>query len=168
MRAVALAVAVLALAGCGGSGWRVWHGRGVSLQVPPGWYATSAQLTPVTWPVQFLAVASYPLPQGDGGADGCEPRSAVERLPANGAFLYGWEYVGIGEGPIRRSDFPVRPHRFRLGHLGRYECLDHSYLIAFREEARYFQVHVVLGRRVSTRTRELALRVLDSLLVPRR
>lgn len=168
MRVVALFAAALALAGCGGSGWRTWHGRGVSVRIPHSWHATGARLTPVTWPVQFLAVASYPLPGGDRGADGCEPKAAVDRLPANGALLFGWEYAGTVEGTIRKADFPPRPGAFRLLHRGRYECLDHSYLLRFRAAGRYFQVHVLLGRRASGRTRRLALRVLDSLVVRQR
>jgi hypothetical protein len=163
MRAIALFALGLALAGCGGSGWQTWQGRGVSIRIPRGWHATGAHLTPVTWPVQFLAVASYPLPAGDRGADGCEPKAAIDRLPSGGAFLFGWEYAGTPDGTIPTTDFPPRPHSFRLVHLGRYECLGHSYLIRFRTAGRYFQVHVLLGRRASERTHELAVRVLDSL-----
>src|SRR5689334_9886847 len=165
MRVFALFVVALTLAGCGSSGWRTWQGRGVSVRIPHGWYVTGAHLTPVTWPVQFLAVASYSLPAGDRGADGCEPKSAVDRLPADGAFLFGWEYTGAPDGPIRKADFPPRPQRFRLVHLGRYECLDHSYLLRFRSAGRYFQLHVLLGRHASIQTRKLTLRVLDSLAV---
>lgn len=165
VRVLALLTAALVLTGCGTSGSRTWQGRGVSVRIPPGWHATRARLTPVTAPVQFLAVASYPLPRGDRGADGCEPKAAVDRLPSDGAFIFGWEYVGTAEGPIRKRDFPRRPRSFRLINLGRYECLDHSYLVRFRASRRYFQVQVRLGKRASERTRELALRVLDSLVV---
>jgi hypothetical protein len=168
--AVLAALAVL-LAGCAGSSWQTWRGRGVSVRIPPGWHATSSRLTPVTWPVQFIAVASYPLPQGAAGADGCEPKEAVDRLPAGGAFLFGWEYTGFPWSDRRAAqlaDFPPRPRRFRLTHRGRYECLDHSYLLRFRSAGRYFQVHVLLGGQASARTRALALGVLDSLVVRRR
>lgn len=168
MRLIALLAAALALTVGGTSGWRTWHGRSLSVRVPPGWHATGAPLTPVTWPVQFLAVASYPLPHGDRGADGCEPKAAVDRLPADGALLFGWEYVGTPEGQIRRADFPRRPRAFRLTHLGRYECLDHSYLLRFRAAGRYFQVQVRLGKDASERTRALTLHVLDSLVVKSR
>ena len=169
MRIVPLAAAVLILSACAGSGrWGSWQSRGVSVRIPPGWHATAAPLTPVTWPVQFIAVASYPLPHGDGGADGCEPKAAVDRLPAGGVLLFGWEYVGTPEGPNRRSEFPPRPRRFRLLHLGRYECLPGSYMLRFRAAGRYFQVHVLLGRRANARGQTLALRVLDSLVIRRR
>jgi hypothetical protein len=149
-------------------GWHTWTSRGVSVRVPPRWHATSSRLTPVTWPVQFLAVASYPLPSGDRGADGCEPKAAVSRLPAKGALLFGWEYVGAPNATIHKADFPRRPTHFRLAHLARYECLDHSYLIRFRTAGRYFQVHILLGRRAGSHVRTLALHVLDSLVVRRR
>ncbi len=170
MRILAALAAALVLSACAGSAgsWTTWHGRGVSVRIPPGWHATSARLTPVTWPVQFIAAASYPLPRGYDGADGCEPKAAVDRLPPGGAFLFGWEYAGAPDGPIRKSDFPPRPSLFRLAHLGRYECLDHSYMLRFRAAGRYFQVHVLLGPRASDRTRTLALRVLDSLVVRQR
>jgi hypothetical protein len=168
MRVPCLVAVAFILSACGSGGrWETWHGRGVSARIPPGWHATSTQLTPVTWPAQFIAVASYPLPRGNGGADGCEPKAAVDRLPADGAFIFGWEYVGAA-GTVRKRDFPLRPRRFRLVHLGRYECLDHSYLIRFRDAGRYFQVHVALGRRAGERTRALAFDVLDSLRVTRR
>jgi hypothetical protein len=165
VRVLALLTAALLLTGCGASGSRTWHGRGVSVRIPQGWHATRARLTPVTWPVQFLAVASYPLPRDDRGADGCEPKAAVDRLPSAGAFIFGWEYAGTANGPIRKRDFPPRPRSFRLLHLGRYECLNHSYLVRFRAAGRYFQVQVRLGPHASLRTRNLALRVLDSLRV---
>jgi|SRR5579875_3502047 len=171
MRGLALLAATSALAGCGGAGWTTWHGRGVSVRLPPGWHAASARLTPVTWPPQFLAVASYPLPRGDGGADGCEPKAAVDRLPADGAFIFGWEYTGF-PWPARRkaqlAAFAPQPSRFRLPHLGSDECVYPSYQLRFRTAGRYFQVQVMLGRKASGRTRALALKVLDSLVVRRR
>jgi hypothetical protein len=170
MRVFALLAVALALAGCAGSGWQTWHGRGVSIRLPPGWQATSESLTDVAWPAQFLAVASYRLPHSHDGADGCEPKAAVDRLPANGAFLFGLEYLGAPAGLPGRviGVFPPRPRRFRLTHFGISGCLANSYLLRFREAGRYLQVYVVLGRRAGTRTRTLALRVLDSLVVERR
>lgn len=168
MRLLAALALAATLSACGSGTWHAWHGRGVSVRIPPGWHATSAALTPVTWPPQFLAVA---LPHGDGGADGCEPKAAVDRLPPGGAFVFGWKYTGFpwsNKRAAQRTDFPPRPRHFRLAHLGRYECLDHSYLLRFRAAGRYFQVHVLLGPRASRRTRALVLRVLDSLRVARR
>ena len=169
MRRLAFLTATLTFAGCGGAGWTTWHGRAVSFRLPPGWHATSARLTPVTWPPQFLAVASYQLPRGDSGADGCEPKAAVDRLPADGAFIFGWEYVGTAPaGEIRKADFAPRPRHFRLSHVSSNDCVYPSYQLRFRTAGRYFQVQVMLGQRASAGTRALALRVLDSLVVRRR
>ncbi|HKD95043.1 MAG TPA: hypothetical protein VKB43_10100 [Gaiellaceae bacterium] len=145
-----------------GADRHVWHARGLSARLPPGWHATAASLTPVGYP-QF-AIASYPLPRGDLGADGCEPKAALDRLPATGVFIFAWEFSGAQ----RQRDFPRRPRHFRLRHFARYECLGPSYRLSFRAAGRYFKLHVVLGKRVSRRTRAAALRTLDSLVVRRR
>jgi hypothetical protein len=162
MRLSAVLAAAAALAISTGPGRHVWYARGLSVRLPPGWHATAAPLTPVGYP-QF-AIASYPLPSDDRGADGCEPKAALDRLPATGVFIFAWEFSR--SGPTRA--FPRRPGHFRLGHFGRYECLGPSYVLRFRATGRYFQVHVVLGKRTSRRTRGLALRTLDSLVVRRR
>jgi hypothetical protein len=130
------------------------------VRYPPGWFATTRPLTPVTAPGQVLALASYPLPHDARGADGCEPKAALDRLPPDGAFLFGWD---VGSGPL--AGFPPRPRRFRLGHLATYECLGPSYLVRFREGGRDFQIHVVLGPQADAATRAAALRVLDSFVV---
>jgi hypothetical protein len=162
MRLVAAFAAATVLAGSTGPGAHVWHARGLSVRLPHGWHATAASLTPVGYP-QF-AVASYPLPRGDRGADGREPKAALDRLPATGAFIFTWEYSSTQ----RDRDFPRRPRHFRLRHFARYECLGPSYLLRFRAAGRYFQSHVVLGKRTNRSTRKLVLRVLDSLVVRQR
>ncbi|MFZ0341016.1 MAG: hypothetical protein WAL31_01610 [Gaiellaceae bacterium] len=162
MRLVAaLAAATFVAASVGGAGGHVWHARGLRVRLPSGWHATAVGLTPVGFP-QF-AIASYPLPRDDRGADGCEPKAALDRLPATGVFIFAWEFSGAQ--PHRR--FPRRPRHFRLRHFARYECLGPSYLLRFRAAGRYFQVHVVLGKQANRSTRGLALRTLDSLVVHR-
>lgn len=85
-------VGLLLLTGCGAS-WQTFRADRVSIRYPPGWFATSRPLTPVISPRQVVAVASYPLPRGNSGADGCEPKEALDRLPASGTFIFGWEYT---------------------------------------------------------------------------
>jgi hypothetical protein len=162
MRLVAALVIATVLAGSGGANGDNWHARGLSVHLPTGWHATATALTPVGYP-QF-AIGSYPLPRGDRGADGCEPKAALDRLPATGVFIFAWEFPGT------RGDhgFPRRPRHFRLRHFAPYECLGPSYLLRFRASGRYFQVHVVLGRQASRSARGLALRTLDSLVIHRR
>jgi hypothetical protein len=159
-------VAVLALAGCASStSWKTFRDRGVSVRIPAGWDATRRPLTPVTSPVQVLAVASYRLPRGKDGADGCSPKEALDRLPAKGVFVFGWEYDRPALTGVRKSDFPPRPTHFELGRRTGFECLGASYVVHFRAAGRLFQVHIVLGPKAGDAERKTALRVLDSITV---
>jgi len=135
----------------------VFHGQGISVRYPSWWHATAAPLTPVTSPVQVLAVASYPLPDNGRGADGCMPKEALDALPADGAFIYGWEY-----GSLQGENFRPRPKHFALRNVVAFECLGPSYAVHFRQAGRMFQIHVVLGSRASAYTRATVLRILDS------
>lgn len=122
----------------------------------------------MTSPAQLLAIASYPLPDGGVGADGCEPRAALDRLPPRSAFVYGWDagtVAALGRHAVR--EFPPRPKHFALGHFATYECLGPSYLLRFRQKGRAFQIHVVLGKRAGAKTRATVLRILDSFKVSR-
>jgi hypothetical protein len=157
MRSGLVLFGVLALVGCSSSHWSAYRAYGVSVRYPPDWFATSRQLTPVTSPVQVLAVASYPLPQNDRGADGCAPKEALDRLPSDGAFIYGWEY-----GPEQSSRPPKRPSHFTLTGFEQYECLGPSYALDFRESGRWFTIHVALGPHATSGTKKAVLRILDS------
>jgi hypothetical protein len=145
------------------TGWPAFHDRGVTLRYPPTWHATTARLTHVTDPVQVVAIASYPLPRNNHGDDGCEPKEALDDLPATGAFIFGWEYpADSGFGPPKARDFPPRPAHFRLIHFAHFECAGPSYGLVFRDHGRYFQIHVALGKYASPATRRLVLRILDT------
>jgi hypothetical protein len=154
-----LLLGALALTACSSTS-ETFTARGVSVRYPRGWHGTAAPLTPVTSPVQVLAVASYPLPHDARGADGCMPKEALDALPPDGAFIYGWEY----ESP-QGEVFPQRPARFALTGFEHFECLGPSYRLRFRDMGRLFDIHVALGRRASAFTRYSVLRVLDSLRV---
>lgn len=163
MKVLALILAGLALVGTTPSNWRTFRAHGVSVRYPPKWRATAQPLTPVTSPAQVLAVASYPLPGNDRGADGCEPKQALDRLPPGGAFVYGWDYGDLtGIIGVRTRDFPPRPKRFTLRGFARYECLGASYMLRFREAHRFFQIHIAFGKRANAETRSTVLRILDS------
>lgn len=168
MRRVLPCLVVLLAAGCASSStvsWKTFRDDGVSLRIPSDWHATRHRLTPVVSPVQVLAVASYPLPDGKAGADGCSPKEALDRLPADGVFLFGWEYDRPALTGVRKGDFPPRPAHFRLGNRIGFECLGPSYVVHFRQGDKLLQIHVVLGREVGDAERETALRVLDSIRV---
>jgi hypothetical protein len=163
MRFLVLLGSLAVATSCSSSNWHTFRAHGVSVRYPPGWTATSRALTPVTDPPQILAVASYPLPHDNRGADGCSPKEALDRLPADGAFIFGWEF-GAAQSPRP----PPKPSRFKLTGFARYECLGPSYALHFRESGRWFQIHVALGPRAGAATRATVLRILDSFEARRR
>ena len=67
MKLLVLLAAALALTA---SNWHIFRAHGISVRYPSGWFATARRLTLVTYPPQIIAVASYRLPRGNGGADG--------------------------------------------------------------------------------------------------
>jgi len=103
------------------------------------------------------------LPPGSSGADGCQPKEALDRLPSTGAFIFGWEYGQVSPVTgIRASDFPHRPKQFKLTGFARYECLGPSYMLRFRDAGRAFQIHIAFGRRANAATRAIIIRILDT------
>jgi hypothetical protein len=154
-----LALSVLVLTTACSSSWNTFRANGLSIRYPKGWSASSHRLTPVTSPPQVLAIGSYTLPDGSRGANGCQPKEALDRMPSSGVFIFGWEY----SGGVTGLDFPPRPRHFRLTGFADYECLGPSYLLRFRVAGRFFQIHVAFGPHASASTRATALRVLDSL-----
>lgn len=148
-----------------GTAWDTFQGDGVSVTYPRSWYATAHQLTPVTGPRQLLAIASFPLPTGDHGADGCEPKQVLDRLPSAGAFIFGWDDGSLRDTPFAAKSFPRRPRHFVFPHLLHSGCLGPSYRIRFREAGRLFQIYVVLGNQASRSTHATVLRILDSFRV---
>jgi hypothetical protein len=166
MRLGLVAASVAVILGGHHLGWHTFGSDGVTARYPPGWFATSKPLTPVTYPRQAIAIASYRLPSGPSGADGCEPKEALARLPSGGAFVFGWEYAaGSPFGPPRSADFPPRPTHFVLARPARSECLGPSYVLRFRQAGRYFQIHVALGPRATAAIRRKVLDILDSIAV---
>lgn len=156
---------VLALLGVGAAvapgSWHTYRGDRISLRYPPGWTATAHSLTAVTSPTQALAIGSYRIPTNTAGADGCEPREALDAVPAAGAFIFGWDYGRLPRAELRKS-FPLQPHHFTLTGLANYECMGHSYMLRFRAAGRGFQIHIYLGPKATATTRETVLRILDS------
>ncbi len=166
MRGALLCLVVLCAAGCASTtSWKTFRDDGVSVRIPSDWSATRHALTPVTSPVQVLAVASYRLPHGKAGAEGCSPKEALDRLPAKGVFIFGWDYDRPSLTGVRKGDFPPRPAHFALGDLTGFECLGSSYVVHFRESGRLLQIHVVLGPGAGDAERRTALHVLDSIRV---
>ncbi|MFL5910354.1 MAG: hypothetical protein ACJ768_07300 [Gaiellaceae bacterium] len=162
MRLFAVAFSTLALAGGTPPSWHTFRAHHVSVRYPATWFATAQPLTLVTGPSQAIAIASYPLPTSSAGSNGCQPKAALTRMPSNGAFIFGWDYGALASLGTSRRDFPPEPVRFRLAGFARYECMGPSYMVRFRVGGRAFQIHIYFGRKASSTTRALALRVLDS------
>jgi hypothetical protein len=163
MRLAALVIASFALSAGPSPHWRSFDSNGVSYHYPPRWAATAAPLTAVTSPQQIIALASFAFPTNVAGADGCEPKEALDRIPPNGVFIFGWEYGQLSpQLGIRPHDFPPRPKHFTLTNLAQYECMGRSYMLRFSDRGWAFQIHVSFGSRASAATRATALRILDS------
>jgi hypothetical protein len=161
MKLVALATSALTLVGGVPPAWHSYRADRISIRYPPGWTATVHSLTPVTSPAQLLAIASFPLPRTDRGADGCEPKAARDRMPAGGAFIFGWDYGQLPTLELRKN-FPPQPVHFELKGLASYECMGRSYMVRFRAAGRGFQIHIYLGSKATTETRATVLHILDS------
>jgi hypothetical protein len=113
-----------------------------------------------------MAVASYPFPR-DPRPNGCRPQGTLAAVQPAGAVIFLIEYERFAPSRFRPGDFPPRPRPFRLSGFARYECFGPSFMLRFRQEGRFFQIHVALGRRATAATRATVLRVLDSLRVER-
>jgi hypothetical protein len=151
-----LVAAALALTAAGSSGWVTFRTDGVRIRHPSGWNATARPLTPVTSPEQVLAVASFAFPKALR-PNGCRPAGTLAEKQPSGAVIFVIEY-----GADNPNAFPQRPTRFKLRGFAYYECFGRSYQLRFREAGRYFQVFVSFGRRATSSTRAIALRILDS------
>jgi len=143
------------------SSWHTHRGDRISIRYPPGWTATNRPLTAVTSPGQLVAIGSYRFPTSIAGADGCEPKEALDAIPAGGAFIFGWDYGQLPQAEMRKS-FPPKPREFKLTGLANYECMGHSYMVRFRSAGRAFQIHIYLGPKATVATRTTVLRILDS------
>jgi hypothetical protein len=125
--------------------------HGVSVTLPRGWHETTRPLTSVTYPVQRLAFASFPLTQRSSDGD-CVPMTALRRMPAGGVLVQVIESTRPSPfGPISAREFPPRPRAFRLGQLADHECGGRGYQIDFRERNRYFQLDISVGPRFHLR-----------------
>ncbi len=157
-----LAFAAVAIGAGTPSSWHTYRGDRISIRYPPGWTATARPLTAVTSPVQLVAIGSFNFPTNSARPDGLRAQgSASAAIPANGAFIFGWDYGRLPQAELRKS-FPPRPQRFRLTGLASSECMGRSYMLLFRAAGRAFQVHVYLGPKATAATRVTVLRILDS------
>ena len=173
-RITGMALCTLALAACGDEGT---HGTrdlvhfedqaaGISLSYPRGWHQYPRSLTRVAEPTQKLVITSFAVRQGRPD-EGCRPKTVIEHMPADGAFIYIFEYRQYAGRTRQLARFPRRPKHIQLRERTRveYECFGLSYGVPFRDRGRAFQAHVYLGSQATATTRARVLRTLDSLRV---
>jgi Tol biopolymer transport system component len=134
---------------------------GVWMLTPPTWSFLLEPSGPVE-PKTVFAVANFPIERGGG----CAPTRALGSLPADGALAWTTEYQ---DPPI--NEFPPRPERFSLdpASLANYECSGNhpTYMFRFRDQGRYFQIHVAIGDEANQRVRDDLLASLSSLELDR-
>jgi hypothetical protein len=155
--AVVAAVALVASAAARAVGQPVFHGPGIALRTPSGWYVTNEPLNGITDPVQRFVLSSYRIPIGADAGGSYVPSS-------HGVIAQLLEE----EPPIANpGPWQPRPHRFRLPRLGRMETLsgDHWGKLVFREHGRHFYIFIWVGRRASSAQIGLLLHALDGMTI---
>lgn len=134
---------------------------GIWMLTPPDWTFLLEPSGPVE-PATMFALANYPIERGGG----CAPTRALASLPPAGALAWATE---SRDPPV--NEFPPRPDRFSLdpASLANYECSGShpTYMFRFRDQGRYFQIHVALGEEANERVRDDLLASLSSLELDR-
>src|ERR1700722_11631392 len=155
--ALAAVVALIASTAAGAVGPRVFHGQGITIRTPSGWYVGNKPLNGINNPVQRFVLSSYQVPPGADAGGSYVPSShgviaqLVEDVPASG----------------KAGAWPPRPGRFTLPKLGRMETLDGNRWgeVIFREHGRDFYIFIWVGRLASSTQTGLLLRALDAMTV---
>jgi hypothetical protein len=175
--AACAAVAVLALAGCGGhdspASSVTEAGHGLRIALPHGWQTASVSLTPNLGPdpSEVLAAANYPLRYRPHECAHV-PVSALEDLGDVGAFVELEERRQDATDP---SEFPPRPEHFGASLGGPSEASECApgvrmteHWFGFTDHGRHFYARVAFGPSTSEDTQHDAWRLLDSLEVEAR
>jgi hypothetical protein len=134
-------------------------GQGLTIGSPPAWTIAGAGGMTLLSPQPVLTAGTWPFPAGGD----CAPTAALDSMPRDGALFWILEYPSLDD----TQEFAPRPENFSLGDLkGPFECVGQkTYLLLFRDESRFFQVHIVIGPDASDSVRSDVLEVLDSLQV---
>jgi hypothetical protein len=119
----------------------------VSIQTPQDWFLNEDPVPALLEPRVIFAASTARILQGGE----CAPDNATRDLPSDGALFWVVEYtnVGTGTGGGQRApyEFPPRSGPVQLGPVeGPFECIGvQTHLVLFRDNGRYFQVHVMFG-----------------------
>lgn len=142
----------------------VTRSGGVSAELPAGWHLLRKPITGVIYPVQALAVASYPVELGKR-PPGCHPGRLLDQKPPGGVLVEVIEWTEH-DGQPNLGDFPPRERPFRLPQraYASHECTGLGYNVSFRAHGRRFQAFVMLDReRVDPRVRRETIELLSSM-----
>jgi hypothetical protein len=91
----------------------------------------------------------------------CTPRAAIDTMPADGAFIYLFEYIDLAERWKRR--FPQRTGPLTLGPETAPECMGKSRTVIWQDRGRAFQAHAYIGAHASDRLRHDVTSILNSI-----
>ena len=145
---------------------RLFRRANVSVRYPSSWHLRTQRLDQVTDPHTLFVVSSYVVPKGP--RDTTHVQGYARGLSSNGAFILVTEIL---DGASLRWSLPrlhPKPRHFVIPRQGSGGCLRcPSIIFQFRAESRAFYVFVTIGPKASTRAREAAQAVLDSLAVAR-
>ena len=136
--------------------WR-YRGMDVRMQPPSGWRVKARG--------SHFNFGSFDVPPPPD--EQCALPGGAKPLPADGAFVFVFEYVGLNRTQRRR--FPTFP-RFSLRARDRrtYECFGDSWLFRWRDRGRPFQAHAYLGRSAGPQRRRELRAALRSIVALRR
>lgn len=120
-----------------GSSAGTWHDTkaGLAISYPAGWHVTTRNLTTITEPVQRFVIYSGATPH----------RLQVASPRANQALAIVMEQTSVSPGTLKQ--FPRRPRRFTVAHLGAIENFagDRWAERLFRENGRAFYAFIWVG-----------------------
>jgi len=134
---------------------------GLSWQMPhPPWRRYDWPLTSVREPHERLSLGTFELERVPPD-DNCTPRAALDAMPADGAFLYVFEYVDRAS----RARIPERAGERTFGPERAYECMGSSRMVRWRDGNRIFQAHLRLGPEASDDLLSEARSIVNSIRV---
>jgi hypothetical protein len=156
-----LLLAMAGLACAAGGGLRAFRGPGIVLRYPRSWFVSTEPLNGIIDPVQRFVLSSYRVPVGRpdfGGNYVPPPRGVIAQLVE--------EVPPLNNGGV----WPMRPHQFKLGRLGRMEGFGGNRWaeLRFRDHGRRFYIFIGVGRNASSARIALLLRSLDGMRIAAR
>jgi hypothetical protein len=132
---------------------------GLAWQMPvPPWRRYDGPLTSMHG--ERLLLGTFAVPSGPPDRN-CTPRAAIDAMPPDGAFIYLYEYLDLGQ----EKRIPERTGEIALGPELPFGCMGESRKATWREQGRAFQAHVYMGPRSGDQLERDARSILNSIQV---